>query len=664
MTSLAFAHPARRTSGDHGSRIVVLGLTVAVVAVVVLIGWALDIGPLKTIVPGVVSMKVNTALALLGIGLSVATSGRGTPTGLSRALWIGGAALGITLGVASLLEYLAGVDLHIDQVLFRDLDAGLNPAGRPAPATAMSMALLGLAAVAIPIVDRRVSMFALVAAAVAMLIAFMGMLGQLYGAAELVGAGGFFRLALHTSVAVLVLGFAIIGATLSRGPLAYLAGSTLGGRLSRGLIVTILIGLPLLGLLRLTGERMGMFSQSFGLFVMVVGSGAALAALGVWAGRWLDRTEHALRASETRYRAAKDGALDAFLVYQAVRDPAGRIIDFTVLDTNAVAGTYLRRSRDELIGGRLTALEPEVVGSSIFQTYIRCVEERATVDEAISLPGPERLEWYHHQLVPVGDGLAVTSRRITERVAADDRLRQLNDDLGQSNAELRQFASIVSHDLRAPLRRIQTFTESIGDVVAASDDETAKDHFARIQRSAAAMQDLIGDLLEYARVGTAALELQPIDLEALVRSVATELRGDQAAAPEVVVESSKLPMVVGDVTHLGQLIANLIDNAIKFARPGTIPRIWLTGRPLADKPGRTRIDLRDDGVGFEAAYAERIFDIFERVHPPGIAPGTGVGLAICRRVVERHDGTIAATSAPGQGAIFSFDLALAPAAAA
>lgn len=625
-----------------------------------LLGWVLDVEPLKSVVPGVVSMKANTAVGLGALGLALA-AGVVSPAGtIGRSVWIGGSSVAIAIGAATLTQYAAGIDFGIDQLLFIDDGAGLDPPGRPAPATATAMLVLGLATLAVPTRDRRVSWITIAASIAAVAIGLAGLLGQLYRADELVGAGAFFRLALHTSVATIALGFAVAAATIPGGPVDYLVGTTPGARLSRWLIVAVIVGLPTLGLIRLTGERLGLYSASFGLVVMVVMTGTVFVVAGAWAGRWLDRSQQALHASEARYRAAKDGGLDAFYLFEAMRDAAGAIVDFRIVDLNRMGATYAQRDLESLIGSTISDIRPDITSTDLFRRYVHSTNERVAIEEEFAVPdGAGGTEWYLHQIVPVGDGLAITTRQITARIQADELLRRTNRELEVRNRELRDFASVLSHDLRSPLRRIQVFSESVGRVVRTSGDAEAIDHFDRIQGSAASMQSLITAMLAYARVGTDALDPVSIDLGPFVATLSDDLHAESVQAGTLTVETGPLPVVEGDVAQIGQLFANLLGNAAKFARSDHPAHVWITAREVPDLPGRTVIVVRDEGCGFEPGDAERIFGIFERAHDATVTPGTGVGLAICRRVVERHGGTISAVGIPGEGAIFTFDLPLA-----
>lgn len=227
-------------------------------------------------------------------------------------------------------------------------------------------------------------------------------------------------------------------------------------------------------------------------------------------------------------------------------------------------------------------------------------------------------------------------------------LEAANGALDARNAELSDFASVVSHDLRAPLRRLQVFAD-LASVAQGKDAELA-DLLVRIRSSAHRMDALVVDLLSYARLGKEGMVFRRIDLNGIVVEALREMAPALGEAHSIV-DLGHLPMVDGDPILLHQLFMNLIDNAIKFATPGVTPIISITGAAVS---GSVLIKVKDNGIGFDQSYAERIFRIFERVSTD--TPGTGVGLAICRKIADLHRGAINAVSMPGEGATFILHL--------
>ncbi|MBN2025101.1 MAG: PAS domain S-box protein [Pirellulales bacterium] len=251
-------------------------------------------------------------------------------------------------------------------------------------------------------------------------------------------------------------------------------------------------------------------------------------------------------------------------------------------------------------------------------------------------------------------------RDISLRKRAEEEQRRHAVELERSNRELEQFAYVASHDLQEPLRKIRTFGERLQTACGDALDETGRTCIERMKNAATRMQALINGLLTLSRVTTAAADFEPVDLNKTVREVLSDL--------EVKIEQSqarldvgKLPTLQADPLQMRQLLQNLIGNALKFHAQGETPRIRVSGRyvgrhdrVLGDAPAKEQceITVEDDGIGFDAKYLDRIFDVFQRLHPREAHEGTGVGLAICRKIAERHGGAITARSQPGQGAAF------------
>jgi len=260
-------------------------------------------------------------------------------------------------------------------------------------------------------------------------------------------------------------------------------------------------------------------------------------------------------------------------------------------------------------------------------------------------------------LTSVGSQIAMT----IERQRAQDRLARTADMLSQSNRELQDFASVASHDLQEPLRKIQAFGDRLKQKCEGQLSEAGNDYLARMLNAASRMQTLINDLLTFSRVTTKALPFSKVDLNAIARDVLSDLevRIEQTGGN---VELSDLPVIDADPLQMRQLFQNLIANALKFRKPDqpSIVKIFAEcnsqiaeGATWALANAETwQISVADNGIGFDEKYLDRIFTVFQRLHGRNNYEGTGVGLAVCRRIVERHHGSITAKSKPGQGATF------------
>jgi light-regulated signal transduction histidine kinase (bacteriophytochrome) len=252
-----------------------------------------------------------------------------------------------------------------------------------------------------------------------------------------------------------------------------------------------------------------------------------------------------------------------------------------------------------------------------------------------------------------------TRRKQAEQLAIERKA------LERSNRELEQFAYVASHDLLEPLRKIQTFGDRIKTKHERQLGDEGRDYLARMLNAAERMQSLINDLLMLSRVSTVAQQFVAVDLTRVAREVIYDLEASIEATFGRV-EVADMITLEADALQMRQLFQNLIGNALKFHRPGVPPVIKVYGgffrlrRPtgrLAPE-GYYRIVVEDNGIGFDLKHAERIFQLFQRLHGRNSYEGTGIGLSICQRIAERHGGKISAQSAPGQGATFTVTLPL------
>jgi light-regulated signal transduction histidine kinase (bacteriophytochrome) len=240
---------------------------------------------------------------------------------------------------------------------------------------------------------------------------------------------------------------------------------------------------------------------------------------------------------------------------------------------------------------------------------------------------------------------------VTARTRAEDALAHRTTELERLNAELQQFGYIVSHDLQEPLRAITNFVQLLEKHLHGRLEAQAAEFIKFVVEGAQRMQALITDLRAYTRVGGAVPEFTAVDGEALLARVLGDLQlliHDSGAE----VTHDVLPVVHGDAGQLGLVLQNLIGNALKF-RSQAPPRIYIAARR---EGGQWEFTVRDNGIGIEPRHSEQIFQVFQRLHTRSEYPGTGIGLAICKKIIERHGGRIWVESAPGQGTTFFFTL--------
>lgn len=261
--------------------------------------------------------------------------------------------------------------------------------------------------------------------------------------------------------------------------------------------------------------------------------------------------------------------------------------------------------------------------------------------------------------VPVG--IQGIGRDITERLRVQQELERFNEKLQKSNRELQDFAYVASHDLQEPLRKVQAFSDRLKTKYADKLEGDGLDYLERMRSAANRMQLLIQDLLTFSRVSTKARAFIPVNLEMVTREVLSDLevKIEESGAT---VEFKDLPTIDADPMQMRQMIQNLVGNALKFRQKDKAPIISIRARQVESNgngaAGRIQISVQDNGIGFDEKYTDKIFAVFQRLHGRTEYEGSGVGLAICRKIVERHNGDITAQSLPGDGSTFIVTLPL------
>lgn len=356
------------------------------------------------------------------------------------------------------------------------------------------------------------------------------------------------------------------------------------------------------------------------------------------------------RETEERFRAAAEGSLDAFYLLQAERDEGGDVIDFRITYVNRRGLDSLHKGADELVGERLCEALPVNRTGGFFEKYKRVFETGESLEEEFPISEPYvKARWLRHQVVPLADGVAITSRDVTEHHRAHEKLSRTMQELRRSNEALEQFAHIASHDLREPLRKISSFGTLLSRELGDSLPSRGRDFLERIQDAAGRMDRMTSALLEYARAGSSDRLLEPVDMRRLAEQVVADLSIAIRDA-DARVTIGELPEVEGDRDLLYRLLLNLVSNALKFRSPERGLEVEIVGKVRA---GRAELKVQDNGVGFSADEARFIFRPFHRLKQAPQVEGTGIGLAICQRIVAWHGGGIEALGRPGEGATFT-----------
>ncbi len=537
----------------------VLGIALVVLSLVVLIvGWGFGVRAVTEVVPGLSSMKVNTALGILGLGVCTWVDAGPTSSRRVAVVALVGAAVAL-LGGLTVVEYLAAVDLGIDEVLVADPDRSGFP-GRMGLNTTIALLALGTAWTVLG--RRPASVLAHVAAQVVGsaggALALFALVGYVLGATSTRGLGSATEMALHTSACLVVATIGLGVATAEQGPLRVLRTDGLTGRLVRSLLLPLAVALLLIGVAVERLEAADLIGDvDLAVAVVVAASLIVLLALVTLLGVRMDRLER----QEAAARAERETA-------------------------QARLAEVLEESQQRLLA---------------------------------------------------------TNADLERRVEARTReLATANADLVRSNADLAQFAYVASHDLKEPLRMVSAYCHRLADRYADALDDRGRTYVDLAVDGADRMQEMVDALLRFSRVGRESLAPQEVALGTLVDDV---LAGMSATLADATVRvGADLPRVVVDTTMFGSVLQNLIGNGAKFRHPDRDPVVEVDAATQVD--GTVVLTVDDNGIGIPEDKRASVFRMFARLHKRGTFEGTGIGLAVSQRIVERHGGIIAVQESP------------------
>lgn len=649
----------------------------ALVGSLVLLGWLQDIDALKRVLPGLVSMNPMTAACFVIAGCALwvlrspvthfkeATRWRGVARTAAWAI--------VVVGTLKLAELLLGWNVGIDATLFADRLAGddaVHP-NRMAPNTAFNFVLMGLALAMMDVTTARGRRPTELLSSISFLVSLLALAGYAYRVPEFSGVTSFIPMALHTAATFSLFAIGVFVARPDAGMMKVVTSQSAGGAMARGLFPVMVVAILILGWLRLEGERRGYYGDELGValytiaFILVV-------SLLIWrSAKSLYRAEAerivlaALqRDSEEQMRLLLDSTAEA--IYGI--DTHGRC----TLVNQACARLLGYASTGELLGKHMHSLihhshsdgSPYPVEHCHIYRAVRAQEPVHIEDEVFWRADGTMMpvEYWSYPMHRRGElvGAVITFLDISQRRQAERRILALNatlaskaEELQQTNRELEAFTYTVSHDLRAPLRHVAGYAKMLDEDAGDRLDAELRRYLDAIGSSARHMGTLIDDLLAFSRLGRKPLERLSVDMRELTDSAMRELGGARPASSAVRVAGT-LPHALADPVLIKQVWVNLISNALKYsATRGADARVEISG----EREGAlVRYRIRDNGVGFDMRYVDKLFGVFQRLHAQEEFEGTGVGLAIVERIVTRHGGRIWAEGELDRGATFTFEL--------
>ena len=352
--------------------------------------------------------------------------------------------------------------------------------------------------------------------------------------------------------------------------------------------------------------------------------------------------------------------------YEPIRQQ-GEVVDFRIKFTNAEIPGNFGKKIEDVLHKTCREVYPGIFENGVFEKLKATLESGQPDVYEISVPVDGKIMWLTAAIEKVNDSVTVTSKNITSEKEAALHLEKMNELLAKKEAlleqknirlqsqndELASFNYIASHDLQEPLRKIRMFASRIVE----SEDGNLKDsslaHFENINSTAERMQNLINDLLSYSAMDSENLTMEKTDLNVILQDVLASVE-DMVAIRNATIETVVLPTINGIPQQLQQLFSNIIINALKYSKKDINAEIKMRCEQVVLKGKKFyKIAISDNGIGFEPQYKDRIFEVFQRLHGKKEYGGTGVGLAICKKIMQFHNGFISADAKPDEGAVFS-----------
>lgn len=378
----------------------------------------------------------------------------------------------------------------------------------------------------------------------------------------------------------------------------------------------------------------------------------------------LEMANKQMAHTQTFLKSILDTNPNGTLVYEALRDKEGMIEDFHVTFASGSIKVLGDKDPNSIIGKKITELYPALKNTGFYKNLISVTETGKSETLTLFYPFDGKLSgWFEVYMSKLNDGLILIGRDITFLKEAEEELMKqnallntANEELISANNQLKRFTFVASHDLQEPLRKIQLFSNKLLDKI--DEHPELKEETDKIRESAARMSELLTAITRYSRLQSGELNVQLVDLNHISQQVISELES-QIREKHASIEINKLPTINCDPLQISQLFHHLISNSIKFSDKPPVIKVDcvtvddpLVLDSLQPEYSYYRLRFTDNGIGFDNEYSDKMFVIFQRLHSTNTYPGTGVGLALCQKIVENHNGKISAYSKENEGSTF------------
>jgi PAS domain S-box-containing protein len=631
-------------------------ILIIIIGFLFLTGWAFDIGILKSPNPYFSTINSNAALCFVFIGLSLWLLQTKRLNQRNERIARISAIIVALIGFLTIIEYLFGINLGIDHLLFQGVHGTLNDplSYKMSFNTALNLLITGIALL---IFDKETKNGQRPAQYLLITMGFISLLaiaGYLYHASELYQIASYTGIAIYAALMFILILSCALSARPDNGIMEILTSDRIAGVFGRRIMFAVIVIPLILGWLRFLGEQMGFYGSNFRAAISTVSTIAILAIL-VWLSILsIDKTDiRRMRAEENIKRQANLLNLTHDAIF--VRNLDNEITFWNKGSEETYGwsrGDALGRVTHELLQAEypkpLDEIQADVLNYGQWDGELKHKKRDGTSIIVLS-------RWSLQKDVNGKTlGFLEINTDITKRKEAQEKLKELIGELKRSNYELQQFTYITSHDLQEPLRSIASFSQLLERRYKNKLDKDADEYINFVVDASTRMKEMIQGLLDYSNIGTRKEEFKSLNVEDILKQVLSNLNA-LIDENDAVVAHDLLPVITADRGLLVKLFQNLIENAIKFRKPDEHPKIHISA--YLDKKNKEYVfSVADNGIGIETQYSDKIFEIFKRLHTIDEYRGTGIGLAICKRIVERHGGHIWVESELGRGSTFYFTI--------
>lgn len=633
-----------------------LSILIAIIGFIMILGWIFNISMFESPGPNFSTVKSDLALCFVLIGISLWLLQTRIINKRKQQIAYLLAGIVILIGILTIMEYIFSLNLGMDQLLFIKDPGALNSLSpnRMEFIAALNISLVGISLLLLGkrMEKHRPAQYLGIIVGILSLMAFMG---YIYHISSHYVEYNYTETAIYAAILFMMVSSSVLFARPDKGLMQLLTGTGLGSSFAWRLIPSAIAISLLVGYFHLIGQQDGFYDTPFETTALVI-SMIIILLVVIWIN------VNSLNKIDYKHRETAENVKRLASIVESSDDAIiSNTLNSIISSWNRGAEKIYGYSAQEMIGKHVSTL----MAPSEFEKVSKFVEE---VKRGKSVPPYEAKRLRKDgtdidisvTMSPITNyegkvaEISVIAKDISKRKKAEEQLRETITELKRSNDELQQFAYITSHDLQEPLRTIASFTQIMEKRYKNRLDSDADEYIDFIVDAAVRMKEMIQGLLYYSRVGTKGGEFKLTDTEEALKNAISNL---QLTIKEnnAKISYDKLPTIMADKGQLIQLFQNLIENAIKFRKPDISPKIHISARKDPQK-NEYIFSVSDNGIGMEPQYTDKIFEVFKRLHTMDEYRGAGIGLAISKRILDRHGGHIWVESELGKGSIFYFNI--------